>query len=163
VGLEECADFESDLDAVAVARAFVRATLMSWEMAALVGDAELLTSELVTNAVLHARTSLRLTIRHDDDGLTVTVSDDNMRLPTVAGAAELATSGRGLQLVERLADAWGVEQTGDGKSVWARIGPAAPESDDDCTDLTDTADIDAVVSAIEQRGVGRAEGEPEPT
>jgi anti-sigma regulatory factor (Ser/Thr protein kinase) len=142
VGREECADFESDLQAVTLARAFVRRTLGSWKMASLTADVELLASELVTNAVLHARTALRLTLRHDETGLTVSVLDGNMRLPAVAGIPEQATSGRGLVLVERLADAWGVEQNEDGKTVWARIGPGVPDVAGDCLDLTDTHGVE---------------------
>ena len=85
MSLEACADFESDLRAVGLARAFVRQTLTSWEMPQLVADATVLASELITNAVLHARTAMRLTLSYDDGGLRVSVFDENMRLPTVAG------------------------------------------------------------------------------
>jgi anti-sigma regulatory factor (Ser/Thr protein kinase) len=159
VGLEECADFESDLGAVTLARAFVRATLMSWEMAGLIFDVELLTSELVTNAVLHARTALRLTLHYDEAGLTVSVLDGNMRLPTVAGVPAQATSGRGLVLVERLADAWGVEQNEEGKTVWARIGSAGPEPESDCADLTETRHVDDLIAAMDDADDGRPDPE----
>ena len=162
MSLEECADFESDLRAVGLARAFVRQTLDSWEMPQLVGDAQVLASELVTNAVLHARTAMRLTLRYDDAGLRVSVSDENMRLPTTVGVPESATSGRGLMLVERLANSWGVEQDGDGKTVWAVIGERTPQPEDDCLDLTDTDDVTGAIAAIERAENPQSEPTPEP-
>ena len=149
MGLEECADFESDLQAVALARAFVRQTLLSWEMPQLVADAQVLASELITNAVLHARTAMRLTLAYDD-GLRISVFDENMRLPTMAGVPENATSGRGLMLVERLASSWGVEQGADGKTVWALMGDRRPEPDPDCVDLTETDDVDGAIAAMDR-------------
>jgi anti-sigma regulatory factor (Ser/Thr protein kinase) len=126
--LEECVDFECDPRVVALARAFVGMTLRSWKMPGLSADVELLTSELVTNAVLHARTALRLKLSYDHDGLTVSVLDGNVRLPAVAGIPDDATSGHGLLLVERLSDSWGVEHNTLGKTVWARIAsqPVSP-------------------------------------
>ena len=150
MGLEECADFESDLQAVALARAFVRRTLISWEMPQLLHDAEVLASELITNAVLHARTAMRLTLSYGADGLRVSVYDENMRLPTVAGVPENATSGRGLLLVERMADSWGVEQGSDGKTVWACIGCEPSEPAADCVDLTATEDVDGIIAAMDR-------------
>src|SRR3954467_7257800 len=108
MGLEECADFECDLSAVAQARAFVRRTLLAWEMPQFVDDATVLASELVTNAVLHARTPMRLIVSYDDGGPRVPVADENPRLPIVAGTPDHATSGRGLLLVDQLSSTWGV-------------------------------------------------------
>ena len=85
-------------------------------------------SELVTNAVLHARTPfevrLLLTARH----IRIEVHDRLRRLPTRRYFSEQATSGRGLQLVEQLSDAWGVEpdRDGDGKTVWAEVPADGP-------------------------------------
>jgi anti-sigma regulatory factor (Ser/Thr protein kinase) len=136
VGPEECAELESDPAAVACARRFVRDVLSDWRLDHLVDDVLVLTSELVTNAVLHARTGIKVTVSRSDPAvLRVSVFDENLRLPTLAGAPEEATSGRGLHLVEALADAWGIEQRPDGKIVWAEVG-RPPESPDDCIDLT---------------------------
>jgi anti-sigma regulatory factor (Ser/Thr protein kinase) len=148
VGLEECADFECDPAAVGAARAFVRTTLRTWGLQVFEHDAEVLASELVTNAVLHARTEMRLTLAAGDDGsLRVSVFDENPRLPISAGALDGATSGRGLLLVENLADAWGVEQGPDGKIVWAKLigGPTPLKGgDDDCIDITEPPGDEAV-------------------
>ena len=151
--LEECADFECDPAAVALARGFVRRTLERWSLLRFAHDAEIVASELVTNAVLHARTLMRLTLSvMDDGGLRISVFDENPRLPTKAGVPGEATSGRGLFLVEQLATTWGVEQSAEGKVVWARLGAAPTEgqSDDDCVDLTGAANVDEALAAMER-------------
>jgi anti-sigma regulatory factor (Ser/Thr protein kinase) len=127
--------------AAAAARRFVRDTLQSWELTgvsggqdALVDDAVLLTSELVTNAVLHAGTPVQVTCRllGDEPGGTVEIAVLD-RQPaqlhpgpphTPAEAAE-RTSGRGLQLPGELASAWGVTYAHAAKAVWFRLGLAS--------------------------------------
>lgn len=85
--------------------------------------AELLVSELVTNAVTHGRGTVTLLLEYDVRGLEVTVCDDSPALPAVADADPLSLGGRGLHLVEVLADAWGVssDSAGPGKGVWFRL------------------------------------------
>jgi anti-sigma regulatory factor (Ser/Thr protein kinase) len=84
----------------------------------------MLTSELVTNAVIHARTDLEVTVRCLDDGsVRVDVWDANSRMPQPCHAPLDATTGRGLGIVESLASAWGVERTRDGKTVWFQVSP----------------------------------------
>jgi two-component sensor histidine kinase len=85
--------------------------------------AELLASELVTNAVTHGRGDVRVVMEYDEDGLAVTVSDDEPAVPEVAKGASAAVGGRGLRLVEVLASDWGVEPEGrgHGKGVWFRL------------------------------------------
>jgi anti-anti-sigma factor len=111
--------------APAAARLYVRDVLRYWQLA-LPGDeviyvAELLADELVTNAVVHARTPLRLRLELRGDLLHVAVRDGSPRLlrPVLDGP-ELE-GGRGLGLVERLATAWGVRQHPDGKTVWCTL------------------------------------------
>jgi anti-sigma regulatory factor (Ser/Thr protein kinase) len=127
----DCLELEGDPERVAVARAFVRSRLESWEAADLIGDAEILASELVTNAVLHAHTQIRLTLTLDATTVRVEVFDADPRMPTMADCSPDATSGRGLAMVEALAASWGVEQRSNGKIVWAEIGkpkPTAPKA-----------------------------------
>ena len=81
----------------------------------------LLTNELISNAVLHARTDMELRLRTWDDGLRVEVHDGNTRRPSPSLTPADATSGRGLHLVESLADRWGVDGTPDGKVVWFEL------------------------------------------
>ena len=83
--------------------------------------ATLLGHELVANAVQHARTDLEVRLHVDDDTVRVEVCDDNPRRPVPARAPLTATSGRGLVLVARLADQWGVDADDDGKVVWFQV------------------------------------------
>ncbi|HWC36689.1 MAG TPA: ATP-binding protein [Mycobacteriales bacterium] len=86
--------------------------------------AELLASELVTNAVTHGRGEVTVVMEYDGDGLAVTVSDDEPAMPEVANATAAALGGRGLRLVELLSSDWGVkpDRRGRGKGVWFRLG-----------------------------------------
>jgi anti-sigma regulatory factor (Ser/Thr protein kinase) len=128
--------------AAAAARRFVRDTLQSWELTgrsqeqdALVDDAVLLTSELVTNAVLHAGTPVQVTCRivgdEQDGAVEIAVLDRRPAqlrpdLPHSPADAAERTNGRGLQLPSQLASAWGVTYSGTAKAVWFRMRLAGP-------------------------------------
>lgn len=81
----------------------------------------LLVTELVTNAILHARTPLLLVIEPNADHIRVCVEDSSPQSPEIRNYDADAVTGRGLALVEQLASAWGVEQTPTGKAVWCEI------------------------------------------
>lgn len=82
----------------------------------------LLTSELVTNALVHAGGGITVRVVAAADGVRVEVGDDARQLPVRRDAASQDTSGRGLDLVEHLARRWGVTPVdGDGKTVWFEI------------------------------------------
>jgi anti-sigma regulatory factor (Ser/Thr protein kinase) len=84
--------------------------------------AALLTSELVTNAVLHGQTSAAIEVHRPGDALRIAVRDDNPHLRVSRGDHDPpAESGRGLKIVAMLADGWGVEATQDGKAVWFQL------------------------------------------
>ena len=100
------------------ARQHVTATLHRWNLDILAETARLLTSELVTNAVLHARTPMTLTLEETDSGLRVSVSDGSPVPPALRRHSVTATTGRGLQLLDQLADAWSVDDSNGGKTVW---------------------------------------------
>ena len=109
-----------------VARAFVRQTCQYWELAlpgaTVVDRAVLLANELVTNAVVHARTSLKLRLELRGDLLHIAVRDGNSRLLRLGTAPDPeATGGRGLWLVEQLARGWGVKRQARGKVVWCTL------------------------------------------
>lgn len=87
----------------------------------------LLTSEVVTNAILHARTPLRLTARLDAGEVVVRVYDSVRSLPRRRAYQTDAGTGRGMHLIEALADEWGVEETSAGKCVWFAVMVAAGE------------------------------------
>jgi anti-sigma regulatory factor (Ser/Thr protein kinase) len=87
--------------------------------------ASLLTSELVTNAVLHAATDITVTIRRESSGLRIEVADGNPQLPERKNYDDDAATGRGLGVVTALADTWGANRRGDGKVVWFELGEAS--------------------------------------
>jgi anti-sigma regulatory factor (Ser/Thr protein kinase) len=132
------AAYQPEPTAAAAARRFVRDTLQTWlitDAAAdghgLVDDAVLLTSELVTNAVVHAGTPVEVTCKLTDGGVEVVVSDGHpARLvpepPENEHIPAERTSGRGLLLPAALASAWGVTYGRAAKAVWFRIGHPGP-------------------------------------
>lgn len=90
--------------------------------------AELLVSELATNAVEHARTPFRVRMcAEGDDVVRLEVEDSGPGQPEVQRGGAIQDRGRGLLIVERLALDWGVAYTGGAKQVWARIGISAGE------------------------------------
>ncbi|HTE73127.1 MAG TPA: ATP-binding protein [Actinomycetes bacterium] len=121
-------DVGDDPHAVATARREAAAQLDRWELDDLRPDAELLVSELVTNAVLHSRGDVALTLAVADGLLEVGVSDPGRGLPPqrslqggAAGPRWTAEGGRGLRLVDRLSVEWGVVALARGKQVWFRL------------------------------------------
>ncbi len=111
--------FYGDASSVGETRRFVRDVLAETDAPPdAVDSAVLLVSELATNAALHARTDLQVTVRFEDGRLWAEVKDWNSRMPQPCRAPPDATSGRGLALVEALASRWGAERDGDGKRVW---------------------------------------------
>ena len=80
--------------------------------------AVLLTSELVTNAVLHARTPLTVEVTVAQASLTVAVTDESPHPVELQKPTIHETHGRGIALVDRLAACWGVEALPPGKRVW---------------------------------------------
>ncbi|GAV44996.1 histidine kinase-, DNA gyrase B-, and HSP90-like ATPase [Streptomyces acidiscabies] len=112
----------ADLGAVPDARHALRELLHTWGKPGRSDIAELLTSELVTNALLHTDDDAVLTATVGPEGLHVEVRDFVDRLPEPeAPHADDGTHGRGLLLVQALADAWGVRPHGIGKAVWFEL------------------------------------------
>jgi anti-sigma regulatory factor (Ser/Thr protein kinase) len=105
-------------EAAAQARGVVRDLLRQGQRPDMVDTACLLTSELVANAVVHAGAPVELVVDLDKARLAVEVIDASADDPAPRDAEPLATSGRGLAMVEHLADAWGVTRIVPGKSVW---------------------------------------------
>ncbi|MEO6629920.1 MAG: ATP-binding protein [Aquihabitans sp.] len=115
------ASFAPDLESVSAARAFVAA------QTGLAGrsqhDAALVTSELATNAVIHASTSFEVCVRTGCDRICIAVADRSSHIPELEPEkpAVTATSGRGLRIVAQLADRWGIEPSRTGKTIWAEL------------------------------------------
>jgi anti-sigma regulatory factor (Ser/Thr protein kinase) len=103
---------------VGVARDVVRDELGRWGAAALVEDCALIVSELATNAVRHGGTAFAFRIAADDVGVHGEIFDTGAGLPTVREPDLDASGGRGMMIVDLLADEWGVVRTPRGKSVW---------------------------------------------
>jgi len=158
--MDDCLDLECNPALLTAARAFVRSRLESWEAEEMVPDAELVASELVTNAVLHARTNVRLKVALESDTVRIDVFDGNSRLPTMVPCGLDATSGRGLALVAALATAWGIEQQGDGKSIWAEIGSRDPEHPDDCVDLSGVGTVEQALEQVERTDPQASDSHP---
>ncbi|MDT0305588.1 SpoIIE family protein phosphatase [Streptomyces sp. DSM 44917] len=125
------ATFEPVGRSVATARGFVRDTLQGWGLADLIEDAVVLTSELVTNAVVHAGTSAEVRCLRDPQGVRVEVVDRHpermLPMGEVSRSRPDLTSegGRGLMLCAALAARWGVDYTTTDKCVWFRLDQQA--------------------------------------
>jgi anti-sigma regulatory factor (Ser/Thr protein kinase) len=123
--------------AAGVARGVVRRQLESWGLDDLLDTAVLLTSEVVTNVIVHTASAPALGLARDGAGVRVTVVDGSPVPPRRRWHSPTATTGRGMQLLQDLADEWGWDPVGDGKAVWfllrsdhepaaeAHVGPAA--------------------------------------
>lgn len=110
------------LSSVAVARRFTADHLASVDAPAWATVAELVVSEIVTNAVVHGRGPVEVRIEADPSGCRVEVYDDDPRLPRARRYADTAVTGRGLHIVAELVDRWGALTEGRGKVVWFEIG-----------------------------------------
>jgi len=112
-----------DLDpvpsSVGIARSFIREALVDLDENAQ-DVALLLTSELVTNAILHARTPVKLGVLVDNDRTLVCVADRMSESPdlTPRARSQDRPGGRGLALVADLAESWGTTTYTGGKTVW---------------------------------------------
>lgn len=125
----------ADPASVPAARRLVRDFCVGWGADCAATDAAvLLVSELVTNAVLHARTPMTVRLAHRDGVVRVEVRDSHPALPQPRRYNVDTATGRGLRLLETMASAWGVLKVPDadrpGKIVWFEI----PVSTDDTVD-----------------------------
>ena len=103
------------------ARQFVVSTLLGWDVEHLIDTASLLTSELVTNAVMHANSDIELRLAKEVDLIRFEVEDHGTGQPVARHPAAEETSGRGLNLVDTLSSAWGVDHVRSGKAVWFEL------------------------------------------
>ena len=112
-----------------LARQAIRETLPSWQLVQLEESALLLVSELVTNAVRHARNEGRmigLRLETTVGGLRIEVHDGDSRWPQPRTPDSLDESGFGFVLVDALAWTWGVTDLAMGKAVWAELDMREP-------------------------------------
>lgn len=120
---EASARFRAGPGAPLAARRFVAGLLGRRPYGAQVNshDAELVISELATNAVMHACTPFSVAVRSDGSGVRISVQDWSSMQPVMRAENPLAMSGRGLRLISMIARSWGVEYGPDGKTVWAEL------------------------------------------
>ncbi len=122
----------AELTSARRARMLVRRRLRRWGLTDLIPTAELLASELVTNAVRYAQGSIALRLVREG-GLVCEVLDDSAALPRLRHASDEDERGRGLQVVSQLSEHWGARRTLSGKVVWCQLplprtaeGPGPP-------------------------------------
>jgi anti-sigma regulatory factor (Ser/Thr protein kinase) len=138
------ARLHGDLSDVACVRRSIGDWLRDWDLGPLVEDVELVASELVTNAILHAGGEIDVVLERRGEGVRVLVRDgcpDVVPAPSVLPSLDLhdadvdddlgrlarsmletSTTGRGLLLVEAFSDAWGADVAPTSKEVWAELG-----------------------------------------
>lgn len=121
---------ECEAPSIPAGRRFLQAKLTEWGLTAQTDTALLLASELLTNAYRHARGPLNLRVWHSVRELGVEITDHSIPRPRARLAESTEEDGRGLLLVEALADAWGTRPTVSGKTVWFTmlVAPAAKGS-----------------------------------
>jgi PAS domain S-box-containing protein len=121
---------------LAAVRQMVQEAAESWQSGDRADDVVLVTDELVTNALLHTGSGATVTVYplgDNGDRVRVEVTDLSSAHPQLREPADNSLSGRGLLLVDQLADVWGVESRGGGKSVWCEFaddGADDPGADD---------------------------------
>ena len=103
------------------AREFVRRTCARWELDTVLEPALLVVSELVTNAVHHARTRVTVGLLLRTDHLLVEVEDVDCRPPVLQHNDRDAVGGRGLILIDAVSRRWGSQPCPLGKVVWAEL------------------------------------------
>jgi len=154
---------------VGEARRFTVETLRRWGRDDLTTSGALLVTELVTNAILHARTMIQVILEHHEDSVRVEVRDGSPVRPAMRNHGLDATTGRGLALVSRLAQSWGVDVSSAGKVVWAQLAEEWDEQSPEhlyvVPDLDDLKDDDEPESgnagkATEDNPQARADRSP---
>lgn len=118
-------DLPHDLVSVRRARGFVRAVLADWQLPDLSDSAQLVVSELVTNAVTHAASACQLRLVRTGGSLRVEVQDGGAGTPDPQSPDDRGEHGRGMHLVAACSAAWGVDVVPGGKVVWAELSVIA--------------------------------------
>jgi anti-sigma regulatory factor (Ser/Thr protein kinase) len=99
----------------------LRAALQTWELDGFGKVTELLSDELVSNVVRHVGSPMTVRALRQPSSIRIEVEDSSTELPVRQHPDTLDDHGRGILLIEALANQWGTKQTGDGKTVWFEI------------------------------------------
>jgi anti-sigma regulatory factor (Ser/Thr protein kinase) len=143
--------FSSDPSSVPAARHLVTRALADWSCDDASWAAAQIVAELAANCALHARTGFEVRLVQSRDALRLEVTDGSrVRVqPRQYGAQ--ATTGRGLRLVERLSQDWGVEMAATGKTVWVLLHPGEVLADDE-DEGEAAAGLDALLASLDDGG-----------
>lgn len=118
---EGAVDLPRELVAVREARDVVRELLERWSLDDLVDDAALVVTELVGNAVAHARSSCQLAVARSANGVRIEVQDHGAGTPEPQPQDLESEHGRGLLIIAALSTAWGIDEAPGGKTVWVEL------------------------------------------
>jgi len=111
----------SSLTSPQLARAFVRAALETWKLDGFGDVTELLVTELVANVVTHVGAPMTLRVHRTATMMRVEIDDPSPEVPVVRHPGAADEHGRGVLLVDQLANSWGSEPHDDGKTVWFEL------------------------------------------
>jgi anti-anti-sigma regulatory factor len=115
-------DLEPQVGAARRSRELITAACERWGHADLAGSACIVVTEMVNNVVQHAHTSMILLLAQHGDEVSVAVRDHSDGVPSFTGAPEPTSyGGRGMLLIDSVANRWGSLALADGKVVWALI------------------------------------------
>jgi anti-sigma regulatory factor (Ser/Thr protein kinase) len=106
---------------IPASRVRVRTALLEWNLPRMVETAELLVTELATNALVYGKSPIELQVLLLDDTVTFAVADSDPPLPRFRRSSYDDEGGRGLQLVATMASRWGARATSAGKVVWCEL------------------------------------------
>jgi anti-sigma regulatory factor (Ser/Thr protein kinase) len=119
---ERSRTFPARADSPRAARHFVTTALKAWDVVGdRVDDAALVTSELASNALLHAKSDCVVTVSLTRNVIYIAVEDHAANLPRLRPPVGLESSGRGLSMVSAVSRRWGADLLGEGKVVWAEL------------------------------------------
>lgn len=129
VGVQTVRRYPPDPAILASARSFAADRLRALGLTGVQDEVDLLLTELITNAIIHARTDIEVRVEPSRAGVRVDVIDGNPIMPVAGTLTAAALSGRGLTLVQSMSTRWGAHNnvTG-GKTVWFEVVPGAVES-----------------------------------
>lgn len=125
-------DLEPELGAARVARRLVTEACADWDLDELAGPSCIVLTEMVNNVVAHAHTPMTVLLARRADVLSVAVRDESPTVPRFSGlVAPTSYGGRGLLLIDSVAERWGSMVADGGKVVWALLDgvPGTPETE----------------------------------
>jgi Histidine kinase-like ATPase domain len=129
MGVQTVRRYPPDPAILASARSFAADRLRALDRTGVRDEVELLLTELITNAIIHARTDIEVRLEPSGAGVRVEVIDDNPTMPAAGTLTAAALSGRGLMLVQSMSTRWGAHNNvNGGKTVWFEVVPDAVES-----------------------------------